>query len=306
MEQNQAPAAPAEGQSTETIATPDVQKTTEKQNLKQLTDKAQAAGLDPSTPVELVIDGRKVKMPLKDAIAQAQRNIAADQRFKEAAKARKEMEELKAKAKSSPKALRDLIKAVTGEEPTKIFERELAAELEELSLDPKERELRKYKAQIEEYEAKLREKEELEKAAKRDQAQQFWEQKYDRDLSEAIKASGLPLNEDTVRYAAEIMLAQLEIDDSVDPPMALVMELVKDRYLKETSSVVSKMDPEKLLELLGDDGFERIVKVGRSKKKGFVDPDNQVVQDGVQKEDKPSPWKTRDEFEAKIKEWASK
>jgi AraC-like DNA-binding protein len=306
MEQNQAPAVPAETQSSEAVAAPDIAKTSEKQGLKQLADKAQAAGVDPSALVELVIDGRKVKMPLKDAIAQAQRNMAADLRFKEAAKARKEIEELKAKAKSSPKALRDLIKAVTGEEPTKIFERELAAELEELSLDPKERELRKYKAQIEEYQAQLQEKEEAEKAQKRDQAQKYWEEKYDRDLSDAIKSSGLPLNEDTIRYAAEIMLAQLEIDDSVDPPMALVMELVKDRYLKETSSVVSKMDPEKLLELLGDDGFERIVKAGRSKKKMFADPNNQFVQESVQKEEKPSPWKSRDEFEAKIKEWASK
>jgi hypothetical protein len=298
VEQNQAPAeAPAE--QTQSEAAPQEQSSNQK-----VVDKAKEAGLDLGSQVELVVNGRKIKMPLKDAISQAQRNLAADDKFREAAAARKEIEELKKKAKTSPKALRELIKAVTGEEPTKIFERELAAELEELTLDPREKELRSYKAKIEEYERERQERQEREQAAEQEKARTYWEQKYDKDLSEAIKGSGLPLNEDTIRYAAEIMLTQMEIDPDSDPPMSMVMELVRDRYLKQMSSLTSGLDPEKLLEILGDQGVEKIMKA-RGKRKLEPSADNQVPAERQEKAE-PSRWKSRDEFEAKIKEWASK
>jgi len=43
---------------------------------------------------------------------------------------------------------------VTGRDPEEIYKERLAKKLEELSLDPKEKELRDYKRKLEEYEKK--------------------------------------------------------------------------------------------------------------------------------------------------------
>jgi phosphoenolpyruvate-protein kinase (PTS system EI component) len=66
-------------------------------------------------------------------------------------------------------------------------------ELEELSLDPKEKELRDYKRKVEAYEAKEKEAEAARQAEADSKAVAHWTQHYDTVLPKAITDAGLPL-----------------------------------------------------------------------------------------------------------------
>lgn len=301
MEQN-TPVAPAEAAPTETPAV--AQEKVEK--VADVVEK-KAPSLDDEL-VEIKKNGKLVKMKFKEAKAYLQRDMAADEKFQEAAKKRTEMDTLIKKIKEDPAALRQFLKMATGEEPSKIFERELARELEELTLDPKEKELRKMKAELEAYKKKETQLKEQEEAAKRKQAEDFWAKKYDEDISSALKSSGLPINEDTIRYAAEIMLSQIEAsgDDSYDPPMEIVMDLVRDRYVGEFSRFSKTADVEKLLEILGDERIEKLTKAAKSKRKSpvTIDPEKQTIAEGSEGQSEKKAWKSRTEFEDKIAEWA--
>jgi len=306
MDQNQAPAPAEPAQTQESAEQPEkaVEAKTDKPLEKKPVD---TKSLLDNEEVELTINGKVRKMKWKDAKPYLQRDIAADEKFREAAKQRKEFESLFKSVKSDPKKLRELVKLATGEEPTAIFERELAAELEELTLDPKEKELRNMKRKLEEYEKKEKALQEEQEASKRQKAQEYWETKYDKDISEALKSSGLPMNEDTIKYTAEIMLAQIEEagDDSFEPPMSIVMDLVRERYIDSMGKLAKTMDPEKLLELLGDDGLEKLSKAAKTRKKTpiNVSQESQSLSDSAPAKETKSNWKTRDDFERRIEEW---
>lgn len=305
MEQN-TPAAPAEA-APEVESKPAESAVAPEKVAKAADAEKKAPNLDDEL-VEIKKNGKIVKMKFKEAKAYLQRDMAADEKFQEAAKKRTEMDTLIKKIKEDPAALRQFLKMTTGEEPSKIFERELARELEELTLDPKEKELRAMKAKLEEYEKKEAKAREEQEQAKRKQAEDFWAKKYDEDISSALKSSGLPLNEDTIRYAAEIMLSQIEVsgDDSYDPPMEIVMDLVRERYVGEFSRFSKTADVEKLLEILGDEQIEKLSKAAKSKRKSPVnlDPSKQTIADGSSAQPEKKAWKSRSEFEDKIAEWA--
>jgi hypothetical protein len=258
--------------------------------------------------VEIKKNGKLVKMKFKEAKAYLQRDMAADEKFQEAAKKRGEMDTLIKRIKEDPAALRQFLKMTTGEEPSKIFERELARELEDLTMDPKEKELRKMKQELETYKKKEAQAREAEQQAKQKQAEDFWAKKYDEDISSALKTSGLPINEDTIRYAAEVMLSQIEAsgDDSYDPPMEIVMDLVRDRYVGEFSRFSKTADVEKLLEILGDEQIEKLTKAAKGRKKSpvTIDPGKQAIADGSGDRQEKKAWKDRSEFEKRIAEWS--
>jgi hypothetical protein len=301
MEQNQS-AAPAEPVANAEVAT---EEKAVDQKVVAKTEKVENP-LE-NEEVDITVNGKVRKMKWKDAKAYLQRDIAADEKFREAAKQRKELETLFKSVKDNPKKLRELIKLATGEEATAVFERELAAELEELTMDPKEKEVRNMRKKLEEYEKKEAAAREKEEAEKRSKAQEYWETKYDKDISEALKSSNLPINEDTIRYTAEIMLAQIEDagDDGFEPPMSIVMDLVRERYIDSMGKMAKTMDPEKLLELLGDDGLDKLSKAAQNKKKrpANISKENQVLSDEAPKSDAKKAWKSRDEFEQRIRDW---
>lgn len=263
------------------------------------------ADLDMTAKVKIKINGVEKTVSLKDAITLAQRGAAADEKFREAAKHRKEMDDLISSVRDDPRKLGTLIKALTGKEPEQVYESELSRVLEELTLDPKEKQLREYKKKLEEFERREKAENERKEQEKFAAAQAQWEQKYDKQISDAIKSSGLPLNEDTIQYTADIMLKQLEIDPDNDPPMDIVMDMVRDRYVTQLGKMAKSIDAEKLLELLGDDGYENLAKAAKGKKKSpvSINAEKQVISDSESSKETKSSWKSRDEFERRLEEW---
>lgn len=197
---------------------------------------------------KLKINGKEREVDEKTLIAMAQKGDAADEKFRKSSENNKRIEQLLAIAKKDPDKF---IKEVLGEDSVEFSKKRLARELENMSLDPKERELRDMKAKLAEYEEEKRVKaEEIQKQADA-KAVEHWTKHYDTILPKAITDAGLPLTEDVIRHATDIMIANLE--EGYDLGMEAVMELTKDRYLASVKRFLGSADKNKIVDLLGED-----------------------------------------------------
>lgn len=289
--------------SDESTSTPNVEPTDPKTVTATVpvADPAKAAPAS-VTPAEvrkfkLKINGAEREVDEKFLLAHAQKGIAADERFQEAAKSRKTMEALVKKAKEDPDAL---LRELTGRDPEEIYKEKLSEKLRRLTMDPKERELEEYKAKIASFEAEKAARDEADKKAAMDKTTQFFVKKYDKEIPEAIKAAGLPLTEDVIKYTADIMLSNLE--EGLDLPYDVVMELVRDRYMRGVKGFLSTADKEKLIDLLGEDVVDALI--AAKAKKGKAAGKQPAKQAVSAPEPTKSPYMTPDELKKYVEEWS--
>lgn len=210
---------------------------------------------------KLKINGQDREVDEKFLVTHAQKGLAADEKFQKTAVERKNMEKLIKLAKEDPDRV---IRELTGEEADEVYKRRLAAKLEKLSMTPEQRELAEYKEKLAAYEKKEAEKKAEETKAREEKAVQFWVQQYDKEIPEAIKAAGLPVDTDIIKSTTEVMLAALE--DGIDMPMSVVMDIVKDKYKTSLKGFVKKSEKTALLDLLDDEDVEGLIKAREAKK----------------------------------------
>jgi len=252
---------------------------------------------------KLKVNGAERELDEKSLLAFAQKGLAADEKFQSAAQQRKQVERLIKLAKEDPDVL---LRELTGEDPEEIYKRRLSAKLEELSLDPKEKELRDYKKKIEEYEKREAKRKEEAEQAQHSRAVEYWTQKYDKELPSAIKAAGLPMTEDVIKHTAEVMIANLE--EGFDMPIEAVMEVVKDRHLASIKNFLTAAEKEKLVDLLGEDVVDGII-AARAKKanksqKSTQKPTIQASESGGQSRQKKSYKEALAELDEQISKWS--
>lgn len=60
------------------------------------------------------------------------------------------------------------------------------------------------------YEKAEQERKANEEKARQDKAVEYWTQKYDKELPDAIKAAGLPLTQEVITSAADVLIGLLE------------------------------------------------------------------------------------------------
>lgn len=234
----------------------------------------------------------------EDAVrAFAQKGLGADQKFQKAAEYRKQVERLAKLAKEDPDSL---LRQLTGQDPEQIYKSRLSKRLQELSLDPKEKELREYKKKIEQYEKKQAELRTAQEKERETKATQFWTQKYDKELPDAIKAAGLPLTQDVIRATVDIMIANLE--QGLDLPYSAVMQIVKDKYTSSVKNFLTATQKDKLIDLLGQDVAQALIQA-KQKKTQKSAPRMSIQKSTEQKTTKTLKQAER-ELDQRIKEWA--
>ena len=248
---------------------------------------------------KLKINGNEREVDQKTLVALAQKGGAADQKFQKSAENQRRIEKLIKQAKQDPDAF---IKEVLGEDAVEYSKKRLSRELENLSLTPEQKELRDYKAKVESYEAEKKANEENRQRQASDKAVAHWTKHYDTVLPEAIKSAGLPLTEDVIRHATDIMIANLE--EGFDLPMEAVMDLTKDRYLTSVKKFLSSADKDKLVDLLGEDV---VAKLGLASGKKTKQATKQAVQTGSQSQQREvkSEQERMAELQQRIKKWQS-
>lgn len=234
----------------------------------------------------------------EDAVrAFAQKGLGADQKFQKAAEYRKQVQRLAKLAKEDPDSL---LRQLTGQDPEQIYKSRLSKRLQELSLDPKEKELREYKKKIEQYEKKQAELKAAQEKERETKATQFWTQKYDKELPDAIKAAGLPLTQDVIRATVDIMIANLE--QGLDLPYSAVMQIVKDKYTSSVKNFLTATQKDKLIDLLGQDVAQALIQA-KQKKTQKSAPKMSIQKSAEQKTTKTLKQAER-ELDQRIKEWA--
>lgn len=243
---------------------------------------------------KLKVNGKQLEMDQKSVTAYAQKGMAADERFQKAAAREKQIDALLRKAKEDPDSF---IKEILGQDSLEYSKKRLSKELQELSLDPKEKELREYKRKVQAYEAEKAKAQQAEKKAQADKAVEHWTKHYDKVLPQSLKAVGLPLTQDVIRHATDIMIANLE--DGIDLPMEVIMELTKERYLESVKGFLGASDKDKLTELLGQDIVEKLGIVRPSKKTAS----KQSLPSSESKTSVKSQKQAMRQLERQLKEW---
>lgn len=248
---------------------------------------------------KLKVNGSEKEYDEDAVIAHAQRGLAADEKFRTAAQARAEAEKLTNLAKKDPEAF---FKAL-GMDIEEVSKATLSKKLAELSMDPKEREINELKRKLELHEKEKQEQKEAEEKAKTEKATEFWSEKYDKELPEAIKAAGLPLTKEVIVMTADLMIASLE--EGVDLPLNVVMDMVKEKHLSSVKNFLTGADKEKLVSLLGPELVDSLIAIKSQKKDTKKEetklPVSQKKAVGDRTKSEKENMKDLDEY---IKEWA--
>lgn len=267
------------------------------------TDSTSAADVTTEAPkkFKIKVNGQEREFDEKAVLAMASRSFGADEKFQKAAQSRKQLERLVQLAKDDPDSL---LREVTGRDPEEIYKERLAKKLEQLSLDPKEKELRDYRRKLEEYEKKEQARQQAQNKEKADKATKFWMDKYDRQLPQAIKAAGLPLTPEVIGQTVDILIASLE--DGIDLPYDVAMELVKDKYVGSMKKFLTSAQKEKLVDLLGQDVVDALIQV-KQKKTQKQAPKVNVAQSQSQEERRQTKRQKQQvkDLDERIKRWAS-
>lgn len=202
------------------------------------------------------IDGEELEVDEAELLAGYQTRKAADKKFQEAAMTRKQAEEFISLLKTDP--VKVLSHPGLGVDFRQLAEQYLVQQLEEEMLDPRDRELKKYKAMVEEQETLKKQELERQQAEQAEQLRQRYTEDYTNQIVTALQTSGLPKTERTVKAMAQYM--HLGLQHGVDLKAAEVVELVKQDYINAQKELFGALDGDTLLSILGEDVANKIRK----------------------------------------------
>lgn len=254
------------------------------------------------TPAEAI--KRKLKVKINDAeqeldedevVAGYQLRRASDSKFQEAARLRKEAEEIIGLFKSNPR--KALEHPAIGADVRKMAEEILSEHLEEELSTPEQKRIRELEKKLAEQESRDRAKAEAEEKAKSSAAETAYITQAEKDITSALQTSGLPRTNRTVGRMIHYMQNALRAGHDVKP--SEVVELVKEDYQNDIKELFGAADGATLAALLGEDGLKKVRTHDLSRLK---DPKVRVSADRQPEPrgDQPKPRKTLKEILSKI------
>lgn len=242
---------------------------------------------------EFKINGKVVKVDLSNP-AEVEKlvslGLASNDKFQEAAKLRKEAEDILAAAKTKKSATEALKKAgFDTKEIKEILEKELAGFYEEEALSPEEKQRRAETEELKRYkEEEARKKEEETKSA-REKEVSFEIEQLENELLGALGKSNLPRTPILAKWAVQYMSAydaqgvHLSADQAV--------KLVEKEFPQLVQSVLSAMDVQGLKQFLGKSLVKQLlddsVKAVKQAEAPFTKESKQGSREASQSSNKP-------------------
>jgi len=247
------------------------------------------------------IDGKEVEVTEDELLKGYQSSKSASKRFNEAAKMRKEADQLIEFMKTQPVQVIEQL----GHNFREIAEQYLIQKLEEESMDPKDRELLDAKRKLQEYEERekqLAQQREQEEYAK---MKSSYEEQIDTQISDTLQKSGLPKTPYTVKRMAQYLSRALENNLELAPND--VVELVRKDYYNDLTSYLGGYDGDKLLEVMPKDVVEKIRKAELAKVKAKTAPTPTKVEEVAKPKSEDADKKNKKKMSmASFREWADK
>jgi hypothetical protein len=267
--------------------------------------KTEAAKPSSSETFKIKVNGKEQEVTLDKLLVMAQKGTAADERFNEAAKLRKEAEEIVSTAKSEKSALKTLMKAgYSKEEARQIVEDELRKEYEWEDLPEDEKKRRQMEDELERYRRTEKERQEAEERSKLEKEDQEYATKLEQEMVGALESSWLPRNEIYGKAAFNYMAAAAR--KGFDLSASDAVKLVESDFVETNRAAIKSMDLEQALKIFGEEKFKeysgRSVSEVKQKEAPFTKPAQAVKQaksESPDKESKPTVIRGRDFWDKK-------
>jgi hypothetical protein len=238
---------------------------------------------------KLKIDGNEEEWDEDKVLTAAQRSAAADKRFAEAAKSRKESERVQKILDSGD---RKAIQKLFGDEKFHKMAVEYFNErLEDEELSPQDRKIRDLERKIQETESEKKKSQEERDAKEMEALQEHYSKQFDKEFSEALSSVNLPNHPSTVKRMAELMEQNLNM--GLDLPAATIARMVEEEFAGSIKSLVSALDGDRLVSMFGDEVVGRI-RQANLKKVGLTAPTGSKRTESASQESKPKSGKALD------------
>jgi hypothetical protein len=203
---------------------------------------------------KLLIDGVEEEVDKTELIKRAQKATASDKKFQEAAKIRRQSEDLIRLLKADP--WRVLQHPSLGHDVRKLAEQFLYERIQEDAMTPEQKESLEAKRKVKEYEDMIQQQKVDDQNKQMATLRAKYEDSYSKDIIETLKVSGLPQTPSTVRrmayYMHQALLKGYELKAND------VVSLVRQDYETEIKELFGPLDAQTLVELLGEDTAKKI------------------------------------------------
>lgn len=204
----------------------------------------------------------------------AQKGEGADQKFQEAAKMRKQMEEFAKLMQDDPIAA--LMKL--GHDPDKIAEMHMKKRIEDLSKSPEQIEREKLQKELEDIRKEKQRLEDEKHEAEQSRIQEEYSRKLDVEITEALDTSELPKSPYVVKRIAENLM--LGIEKNPDISVADVLPVVEKQIKGEIRQMFEALPEEIVEKILGDTVSNKLRKRRLNKMKQAPQTASQVKPTG--------------------------
>jgi len=185
------------------------------------------------------------------------KGMAADNRFRNAAGSRKQVEDVVERIKKNPMML--LEKMMDRKDMLDLMEQAIIERAKLEAMDPKEREQMERRKYLEKRAAQADEMEKRQSDRKLSEQSARYRQTLEKDFSAALQEAGVPVNQRTMRRMAEVAKAHYSARGKLPSPKRMAQHLKEQRSV-ELERSFADMDGDTLLEQLGPDAAKRIQK----------------------------------------------
>lgn len=184
----------------------------------------------------------------------AQKGWASDDRFQQAARMRKEVEEALKQANYDK-----LIEKSTGKPALEFYKEKLKAEIRKMQMTPEQKEEAELKQRLESLKQQEQEIYTKRQQEQLEQQERHYTETWDRELTEAIAKEGLPKTKYAVQRAVQI--ASGVVKAGLDPDWTLVVREAKRQVQDDIKGLIEAMkDDNALVGIFGDENSQRISK----------------------------------------------
>lgn len=232
----------------------------------QLSEVAEAAEQALNRKFKVKVDNQETEVDESELIAGYQRAKAAAKRFEDAAKMKKEAEQLAERLKKNP---RDVLKNA-GIDLKQFSEEVLNEFIEEESLTPEEKKSRDLERRLREYEDKEKKINEAKEQEEHAKLLKQYEDDYTKNITTALETSGLPKTPYTVKRMAQYMARAL--DQGIEVDAKDVVAYVKEDYMNDIKQLFSSSNADLLTQLLGKENTDKLRKAELAKVKQKTAP----------------------------------
>lgn len=219
---------------------------------------------------KVVLDGEELELPLDDIVKGYQKAQVSSKRFEEAARMRKEAEQLKeglaaVLRSENPEETAEFLSKAFGVDFRKMAEDYLLAKMEEeeteKKLTPEQKRIRELEREHARRQQEDQQRQQTEAQQKHEEETLRYYEEYTKGVTNELKRLNLPMTTTMVKRAGDAMAAHLAVlGPNEDIDMAEAVESARDGFRSEFQEYLSAMDGKALLEEIGTDLLQKIRK----------------------------------------------